>query len=41
VLEVDWLARTYGAGILTQPRHLLAGLRLLRDYRRQKGLSNG
>ena len=33
MLEVDWLARTYGAEILRQPRHILNGLRLLRGYR--------
>jgi len=37
VLEVDWLARTYGAAILEQPRHILNGLRLLRSYRHARG----
>jgi hypothetical protein len=37
VLEIDFLARTYGAEILRQPRHILKGLRLLRDYRQARG----
>jgi len=33
LLDIDWLARTYTAAILDQPRHILKGLLLLRHYR--------